>query len=142
VDPAVIVRIIHKDAGGDPAKDRILLARQASWPDGRYSVLAGFTEPGESLEQTVEREMFEEAGVRVTDIRYIESQPWPLPQSLMVGFEATATDDALDLSDDELDDAQWLTRDDLHAWEAEGRILSSKISISYRLIRDWLEQGP
>jgi len=139
IDPAVIVRIIHKDPTGDPAKDRILLARQANWPEGRYSVLAGFTEPGESLEQTVEREMFEEAGVRVTDIRYIESQPWPLPRSLMIGFEAIAIDDALDLTDDELADAHWLTRADLRVWEAEGKILSSKISISYRLIREWLE---
>jgi NAD+ diphosphatase len=140
IDPAVIVRIVHPDPGGDAARDRILLARQANWPEGRYSVLAGFCEPGESLEQTVEREMAEEAGVRVADIRYVASQPWPFPRSLMVGFEARALSDALHLGDDELADAQWLTRADLHDWEAAGKILSSRISISYRLIRDWMDE--
>lgn len=139
IDPAVIVRIIHPDPGGDAARDRILLARQNSWPEGQYSVLAGFCEPGESLEQTVQREMFEEAGIRVDNIRYIASQPWPFPRSLMIGFEAQARDDTLNLEQDELADAHWLTRADLEEWESGGKILSSRISISYRLIRDWMD---
>ena len=130
-DPAMIVRVEHEG--------RCLLGRQATWEAGMWSVLAGFVEPGESLEDAVAREVMEEAGVPVADVRYHSSQPWPFPASLMVGFTARAT--APDIRvDDELEDVRWFTRDEVNRGVAEGTLrLSSPLSISYRLIRDWLE---
>jgi NAD+ diphosphatase len=133
-DPAVIMLVMHRG--------RALLGRQAAWDRGRYSTLAGFVEPGESLEDAVAREVWEEAGVRVGEVRYHSSQPWPFPSSLMVGFTADAEDDAIQVDHDELEDARWFTRDDLRAGLADGTLLlPSPISISYRLVMDWLEGG-
>ncbi len=129
---------------------RLLLGRQASWPARRYSVLAGFVEPGESLEQTVAREVFEEAGVRVRNARYLASQPWPFPGSLMLGFMAEAEPDD-PVVGDELEDARWFDIDSVRAGLARdcatpfaddepGIALSPSISISRWLIEQWLAE--
>jgi NAD+ diphosphatase len=118
-DPAVIC-LVHDDAGANG--ERVLLGRQPSWPPDRYSVLAGFVEAGESLEGCVEREIREEVGVEVHDIRYLGSQPWPFPRSIMLGFAARADPAApLRLAEDEIEDARWVTRADLRtAIEQDG----------------------
>lgn len=116
-----------------------LLGRQAGWPKGRYSTLAGFVEPGESLEDAVRREVGEEAGVQVGECEYQSSQPWPFPGALMVGFRADARDDTIRLGD-ELEDARWFEADALVDAVRSGRIaLPPAISVSRRLIHDWLE---
>jgi NAD+ diphosphatase len=107
VDPVVIMLAEH---GG-----RLLLGRQPHYPPGRYSALAGFVEPGESIEAAVVREIKEEAGIEVTRVRYLCSQPWPFPSSLMVGAYAIALDDSLVIDTNELDDARWFTRDEVVA---------------------------
>jgi NAD+ diphosphatase len=106
-DPVVIMLVVDGD--------RVLMGRQASWPKGRYSALAGFVEPGERLEDAVEREVLEESGVTVHDVRYVASQPWPFPVSLMLGFHATYAggDAAPQAADGELDDVRWFTRDEV-----------------------------
>ena len=110
-DPAVIMLVVHEpDGGGAP---RCLLGRSPAWPEGVFSTLAGFVEPGESLEQAVSREVFEESAVRTTDVRYVASQPWPFPRSIMLGFEAVATSTAIDVDPVELADARWFTREEL-----------------------------
>jgi NAD+ diphosphatase len=124
---------------------RLLLGRQAGWPARRYSVLAGFVEPGESLEQTVVREVFEESGVRVRACRYLASQPWPFPSSLMLGFAADAEPDA-PVVGDELEDARWFGRDEVGAAlrgesGPEGLLLSPPLSISRWLIERWHADG-
>ena len=133
-DPAVIVAVSDGN--------RLLLGRGPTWPAGRWSVLAGFVEPGESLEQTVVREMFEESSVRVLDCRYLASQPWPFPSSLMLGFEATAAPDEPHCASDELEDARWFGRDEIGAALAgtsgpDGLQLPPSISISRWLIERW-----
>ena len=129
-DPAVIV-LVH-DGG-----DRCLLGRQPSWPPGRYSTLAGFVEPGESLEHAVVREIAEESGVVVDDVVYRGSQPWPFPASLMLGFEARAVGGKLGTGDDELEDVAWFGRDDLRS----GRpLLPPPASIAHWLITGWLDK--
>ena len=134
IDPAVIMRIEYKD--------RLLLGRQASWPPGMHSVLAGFVEPGESLEDTVRRETFEEVGLQVNEVRYFGSQPWPFPSSLMVGFIAQAESDAFHLNREEIDSAAWFTRDQLiNSPEDDTFKLSRKDSISRALINDWIANG-
>lgn len=131
VDPAVIVAVTDPD-------DRLLLGRQASWPAGRMSVFAGFVEAGESLEQTVHREVFEEVGVRLSDLRYLGSQPWPFPRSLMVGFAARTADPTLALDTTEIEQARWFSRDDLTTALAEGTVaLPMTTSIAYRMITRW-----
>jgi NAD+ diphosphatase len=133
-DPAVIVLIRH---GG-----KCLLGRQQIWPPGMYSVLAGFVEPGESIEAAVAREIFEEAGVGVKNIRYHSSQPWPFPCSLMLGFTADAENDSITLGDAELEDARWFSRSELRIAVANRAVkLPTPVSISYRLIEEWLENG-
>lgn len=130
-DPAVIVAVT------DGA--RLLLGRQAAWPAGRYSTLAGFVEPGETLEQTVVREVFEESAVRVTGCRYLASQPWPFPASLMLGFVADAAPDTPQVND-ELEDARWFEAEDigLALRDAHPTLkLSPKSSISRWLIDRW-----
>jgi len=107
VDPVVIMIAEH---GG-----RALLGRQPAFPPGRYSALAGFLEPGESIEEAVARELFEEAGVRVANVRYIASQPWPFPSSLMIACVAEALDDRLTIDTTELEDAIWVSRDEVRA---------------------------
>ncbi len=134
-DPAVIMLVTHGD--------RCLLGRQAVWPEGMHSTLAGFVEPGETLEAAVAREVFEEAGVRVADVRYHSSQPWPFPTSLMLGFFATALDDTIALNDQELEAAAWFDRATIEAaarGEA-GITLPRPVSIARRLVEAWLEQG-
>lgn len=130
IDPAIIVLV------SDGA--RALLGRQAAWPPGRYSTIAGFVEPGESLEDAVVREVHEETGARVLEVAYHSSQPWPFPSSLMVGFLATATgDDPIVRHDAELEDARWFTRADI----AGGGVgLPPAQSISFRLIAEWYDR--
>jgi NAD+ diphosphatase len=128
LDPAIIVLVT------DPAGERALLGRQASWPAGRYSTIAGFVEPGESLEDAVEREVLEETGVHVGDVEYQSSQPWPFPSSLMLGFRAVARTEAITLRDGELEDARWFSRADL---EAGHPALPPAGAISARLIDAW-----
>jgi NAD+ diphosphatase len=129
-DPAIIVLVSDGE--------RALLGRQASWPVGRYSTIAGFVEPGESLEDAVAREVFEETGIEVDQIEYHSSQPWPFPSSLMLGFMAHALTTQIRRRDDELEDAQWFTRADL----ASGRpVVPPGISISFRLIEHWFDAG-
>jgi len=130
IDPAIIVLVSDGD--------RALLGRQAVWPAGRYSTIAGFVEPGESLEDAVAREVFEETGIEVDNIEYHSSQPWPFPSSLMLGFTAHALTTQIQRRDDELEDAQWFTRADL----ASGRpIVPPNVSISFRLIENWFDAG-
>ena len=112
VDPVVIMIAEHDG--------RALLGRQPSFPPGRYSALAGFLEPGESIEEAVAREIAEEAGVRVRDVRYIASQPWPFPSSLMVACVGMAEDDTITLDTHELEDAIWVPRDVVRAVLAGG----------------------
>jgi NAD+ diphosphatase len=131
IDPAIIVLVTD----GEHA----LLGRQASWPPGRYSTIAGFVEPGESLEDAVAREVQEETGVDVIDVDYVSSQPWPFPSSLMLGFHATARAGApIHCNDAELEDARWFTRAQIAAGEA---LLPPRVSISYRLIERWFDAG-
>ena len=130
-DPAVIMRVTHGD--------KILMARQAVWPQGMHSVLAGFVEPGESLEDAVAREVYEEVGLKLTRIKYFSSQPWPFPSSLMLGFSAEATSADFKVDQDELESARWMTRTELlNSPEDETFKLPRKDSISRRLIEDWL----
>lgn len=136
VDPAVIV-LIEKDFDG---VQKCLLGRSERYPEGMYSTLAGFVEPGESLEMTVEREMMEEVGLKVTNVRYQASQPWPFPTSLMLGFYATATTDEIELDRHEVEEARWFSREELKSLSAANEvILSRKDSIANYLITSWLE---
>jgi NAD+ diphosphatase len=131
-DPAVIVLVTD-------GADRCVLGRQAVWPAGRYSTLAGFVEPGESAEQAVLREVAEETGIVVDDVRYRASQPWPFPSSLMLGYRAVCAPDAVPVaSDGELEDARWFTRDELASGEA---LLPPPVSIAYALIEEWLAEA-
>jgi NAD+ diphosphatase len=126
-DPVVIMLVTDGD--------RALLGRQAYWPAGRYSALAGFVEPGESLEEAVAREVLEESGVRVGDIEYRSSQPWPFPSSLMLGFRATWKDGQPAVGDGELEDVRWFERDEI----LRGRpLLPPPLAIARRLIDEWL----
>jgi NAD+ diphosphatase len=130
IDPAIIVLVSDGE--------RALLGRQASWPAGRYSTIAGFVEPGESLEDAVAREVLEETGVSVTSSRYHSSQPWPFPSSLMLGFMATAEPGAIARGDAELEDARWFSRADI----ANGQpLLPTATSISYKLVEAWFDAG-
>ncbi|MBS7458466.1 NAD(+) diphosphatase [Coralloluteibacterium stylophorae] len=133
-DAAIIVAVTDGE--------RLLLGRQASWPAGRYSVLAGFVEPGESLEDALRREVMEEACVAVTACHYVASQPWPFPASLMVGFRAEAGP-AAPVCGIELEDVRWLSAREIRAGVAAGTLqLSPPLSISRRLIDDWLGEHP
>jgi NAD+ diphosphatase len=135
-DPVVIVRVVDR-------RDRLLLGRQASWPEGRFSVLAGFVEPGETLEEAVGREVLEESGVVVEATDYVASQPWPFPSSLMIGFNALAGEGDPHPGDGELQEVRWFERAEVEA-AAAGRgeiFLSPPYSISRRLIDGWLAQG-
>jgi len=129
VDPAIIVLVTRGD--------HCLLGRQPSWPQGRYSTIAGFVEPGESLEDAVGREVYEETGIHTTDARYHSSQPWPFPSSLMLGYTAVATSGEIRLVDAELEEARWVSRDDM----ASGTVgLPTPMSIAYTLVRDWYNE--
>ncbi|MDP9346335.1 MAG: NAD(+) diphosphatase [Actinomycetota bacterium] len=126
-DPVVIM-LVARD-------DRVLLGRQATWPQGRYSALAGFVEPGESLEEAVAREVGEEAGVRVADVRYRSSQPWPFPNSLMLGFSARWAGGEPAVRDGELEDVGWFTREAIVGGDV---LLPPPTAIARRLIDEWL----
>jgi len=126
-DPAIIVLVTDGD--------RCLLGRQVDWPEGRYSTIAGFVEPGESLEDAVRREVYEETNIRVGSVSYHSSQPWPFPSSLMLGFVAEAVSTDIHLNDGELDDARWFSRDDLLSGNTG---LPFRISIARRLVDHWL----
>jgi NAD+ diphosphatase len=130
-DPAVIMLVTDGD--------RALLGRQKSWPKGQHSTLAGFVEPGESLEDAVAREVFEETRVVVSDVRYHSSQPWPFPASIMLGFTAVAKTSEITVDLTELEDARWFDRDFIlgHADDEEFR-LPRRDSIARRLIEGWL----
>ncbi|MFI0763706.1 NAD(+) diphosphatase [Stenotrophomonas sp. NPDC087984] len=130
-DPAVIMLVRDE-------QDRALLGRQVHWPEGRFSTLAGFVEPGESIEQAVVREVAEEAGVTVGEVEYVASQPWPFPSSLMLGFMAQATSSLIQVDGEEIHEARWFSRDDLRAAIESGEVLPpSGISIAARLIELW-----
>ncbi|MET0282694.1 MAG: NAD(+) diphosphatase [Steroidobacteraceae bacterium] len=130
LDPAIIV-LAHDGA-------RALLGRQPSWPAGRYSTIAGFVEPGESLEDAVRRELHEETGVVAGSITYHSSQPWPFPASLMLGFTAEATLSTPVLHDGELEDARWFTREELLSGAV---LLPPPSAIARRLIDGWLQHA-
>jgi NAD+ diphosphatase len=130
-DPAVIMAVTD-------AADRLLLARSPHWPEGRLSVLAGFVEPGESLEAAVAREVLEEVGVVVEQVRYLGNQPWPFPSSLMVGFTSRALDPTLHLDMDEIVEAMWVSREELGEMVLAGRFgLPPAVSIARRIIEHW-----
>jgi len=138
-DPAVIC-LVHDGA------DQVLLGRQPSWPPGRFSVLAGFVEAGESLEACVQREVGEEVGVAVTDIRYLGSQPWPFPRSIMLGFQATADPSVPVLPrDGEIAEAGWFSREQVRAaldsgdWTGDERplLLPGSVSIARGMLESW-----
>jgi NAD+ diphosphatase len=132
VDPAVIMLV--RDDG-----DRCLLARNRSWPPRRVSILAGFVEPGESLEQTVIREVAEETGLRVNGLRYVGSQPWPMPRSLMLGFVAHAPgEQEIVVDGEEIAEARWFSREELTAAISTGEVLlPPPVSIAHRIIESW-----
>lgn len=129
IDPAIIVLVTHGDA--------CLLGRNANWPERRFSTLAGFVEPGESLEDAVVREVFEESCVRLAGIRYVSSQPWPFPSSTMCGFYAEAESREC-APTDEMEELRWITANDLaRAIEQDDIRVSPPVSIAFRLLSDW-----
>jgi len=132
LDPAVIMLVTDPD-------DRCLLARNAMWPERRVSILAGFVEPGESAEQAVAREVHEETGISIGAVRYVGSQPWPMPHSLMLGFRARATGSLeIKVDSDEIAEARWFSRAELRASIASGEIrLPPPVSIAHRIIESW-----
>jgi NAD+ diphosphatase len=135
-DPAVIVLVEHDG--------RALLGRQAGWPPGQYSVLAGFVGPGESLEEAVIREVKEESGITVIDPRFVGSQPWPFPMSVMLGFEARSDGGTPTPQDGELEDVRWFTREQVGdglAGRSAELVLPPGISISYFLVERWFHRG-
>tara|TARA_B100001057_G_scaffold313040_1_gene313172 strand:+ start:214 stop:1158 length:945 start_codon:yes stop_codon:yes gene_type:complete len=129
-DSAVIVAVTFKD--------KILLGRQPIWPEGMLSVLAGFVEPGETLEHAVAREVNEEAGLIIKNVCYQHSQPWPFPASLMVGFRAEAVSDKLTINTQEIEMAEWYSREQIAEFDGVVKYLPRKLSISRRLIEEWL----
>jgi NAD+ diphosphatase len=144
-DPAVIMLVERLFEDGIA---RCLLGRQASWAEGVYSTLAGFVDPGETLEEAVIREVLEETAVNVIDPQYITSQPWPFPASVMLGFTAQATSEYIDITQDDLEVAQWFTREQLESFtlnkkmgspqqQTQGFKMSSSDSISSYLITAW-----
>ena len=140
VTPVIIVAV--HDGG-----DLLLLGRQSSWPPQRYSVIAGFMEPGETCEQAVAREVFEETQVRLESIHYLASQPWPFPSHLMLGFTAQASPGQIPQAYDELEDARWFTRADIGRWLEDVRpqtaevSLPSPLALSRVLIEQWYCQA-
>lgn len=129
-DPAIIVLVTTADL--------CLLGRQMAWPDARYSTIAGFVEPGESLEDAVAREVHEETNIRVSHTQYMGSQPWPFPGAIMIGFHATAATKAIELNDGELADARWFSRAEI----ATAAIALPPVnSIAFQLIESWFDAG-
>jgi NAD+ diphosphatase len=141
LDPAVIMLVID-------GEERLLLARNALWPQGRMSVVAGFVEPGESAEHAVAREVFEETAITVGHVRYLGSQPWPMPRSLMLGYQATAVSgQSIAVDEDEIGEARFFSRAELRAAIEAGELgIAPSSSIARRLIEYWygaeLPDGP
>lgn len=137
VDPVTIMLVEHDGC--------LLLGRQPRFPAGRYSALAGFVEPGETMEEAVAREVFEEAGVRVRDVRYVASQPWPYPSSLMIACHALADDRAIAIDANELEDAQWFTRAQVAAALAGASDALFEVpppsAVARHLLEWWMEQA-
>jgi NAD+ diphosphatase len=127
LDPAIIV-LVHQGS-------RCLLGRQTRWAEGQFSTIAGFVEPGESLEDAVRREVLEETNIRVGRCEYLASQPWPFPSALMIGYHAVATSSDIRLNDGELAEARWLTREDIAAGAVT---LPPEFSVARRLIEAWI----
>lgn len=139
VDPVTIMLAVHRGPDGE----RALLGRQAAWPEGRMSALAGFLEPGESIEEACAREVAEEAGLTVTAVRYHSSQPWPFPSQLMIGlFAEVASDDARP-DQTELESVAWLTRDEMRAVLAGAHAIKPPppIAIARTLMQAWVDEG-
>jgi NAD+ diphosphatase len=133
-DPAVIMAITH----GDGDDEAILLGRNRAWPVGRWSTLAGFCEPGETLEDAVRREVDEEVGVTVGEVSYFGSQPWPLPASLMLGFTGRALTTDIDVDGAEIEEARWWTRQQFEAAARSGELVVPRgVSISSSLLESW-----
>jgi NAD+ diphosphatase len=119
--------------------DQVLLARQPNWPASLYSVLAGFVEPGETVEEAVAREVREEVGLSVTDVRYVRSQPWPFPSSLMIGYVMRSDHGDIVLGDDELEEARWVTRDDIR--EGKELFVPPTFSLAGQLIELFVNEA-
>lgn len=135
-DPAVIMLVTRPGPDGGAC----LMGRQKSWPEGMYSTLAGFVDPGESLEEAVAREVQEEAGITVTGVTYMASQPWPFPSSLMLGFRARAASVDIHVNPDELDDARWFTKGQIARFGELGLSLPRQVSIARWLVDQWLAE--
>ena len=136
-DPVTIMLVEHADS--------LLLGRKAGFPEGSYSALAGFIEPGETIEEAVAREVFEEAGVRVRDVSYIASQPWPFPSQLMIACHAMADDATVTIDRTELEDARWFTRAEVAEAIDKGPESTSfrapfSIAVAHHMLRWWLEK--
>lgn len=135
VDPVVIMLAIDGD--------RCLMGRQKRFAEGMYSCLAGFVEPGETAENAVRRETFEEAGIRIGDVRYVASQPWPFVSSLMLGFHADAKDTEITMDEDELEDCRWFSREEvgqmLEATHPEGLFCPPEMAIAHTIVRAFMD---
>ncbi|TCL08063.1 NAD+ diphosphatase [Shimia isoporae] len=132
-DPVVIMLITHGN--------RVLMGRSPGWPEGMYSLLAGFVEPGETLEAAVRREVFEEAGIKVGEVSYLASQPWPYPSSLMFGCAGEALSDKITIDTNEIEDAIWVTREEMmEAFAGQHPVLkpARKGAIAHFILRNWL----
>lgn len=135
-DPVVIMLPFHGE--------RCMLGRQEVWPKGMFSALAGFLEPGESIEEACARELKEEAGLRARKVRYHSTQPWPYPSSLMIGLIAEVEDDEGTPDQTELSEVRWFTREEakrLLAGEIEGTFAPQRMAIAHQLIKAWVEEG-
>ena len=134
IDPAVIMLITHNNL--------CLLGRQRAWPEGMHSTLAGFVEQGETLEQAVERETFEEAGIKIKNIKYQYSQPWPFPSSIMLGYRAESKNKKLNINFDELEKVDWYSKEFLRSSPENNSFrMPGRISIARRLIEEWLKES-
>lgn len=137
-DPVTIMLVEHEN--------RLLMGRQPRFPPRVFSALAGFVEPGETIEEAVAREVYEEAGVRVKDVTYIASQPWPFPSQLMIGCHSIAEDDALTIDTTELEEARWFTRAELEAARAAGPdgndalVYPRSFAIAHHLVNWWMDR--